>query len=33
VADRFGEDITDHPCFQPGHAPAGWTNLVDYLRR
>jgi DNA primase catalytic core len=33
LADRFGDDITDSPRFQPGHAPAGWTNLVDHLRR
>ena len=33
LADRFGEDITDDIRFQPGHAPAGWTNLVDHLRR
>jgi DNA primase catalytic core len=33
LADRFGEDITNDPRFQPGHAPAGWTNLVNHLRR
>jgi DNA primase len=33
LADRFGEDITKDPRFQPGHAPAGWTNLVDHLRQ
>jgi DNA primase catalytic core len=33
LADRFGEDITNDPRFQPGHAPAGWTNLVDHLRQ
>jgi DNA primase catalytic core len=33
LADRFGEDITDDHRFQPGHAPAGWTNLIDHLRR
>jgi DNA primase catalytic core len=33
LADRFSEDITDDPRFQPGYAPAGWTNLVDHLRR
>ena len=32
MADRFGEDITNDPRFQPGHAPAGWTNLVEHLR-
>jgi DNA primase len=33
LASRFGADITDDPCFQHGQAPAGWTNLVDHLRR
>jgi DNA primase catalytic core len=33
LADRFGEDITNDPRFQPGHAPAGWTNLVEHLRQ
>jgi hypothetical protein len=33
LADRFGADITNDIRFQPGHAPAGWTNLVDHLRR
>jgi hypothetical protein len=33
LADRFGGDITNDVRFQPGHAPAGWTNLVDHLRR
>jgi DNA primase catalytic core len=33
LADRLGEDITNDPRFQPGQAPAGWTNLVDHLRR
>jgi DNA primase catalytic core len=33
LADRFGEDITNDSRFQPGQAPAGWTNLVDHLRR
>jgi len=33
LADRFGEDITDDHRFQPGQAPAGWTSLVDHLRR
>jgi hypothetical protein len=26
LADRLGEDITDDHRFQPGQAPAGWTN-------
>jgi DNA primase catalytic core len=33
LADRFGADITNDIRFQPGLAPAGWTNLVDHLRR
>jgi DNA primase catalytic core len=33
LADRFGEDIADDARFQPGQAPAGWTNLVDHLRQ
>jgi DNA primase catalytic core len=33
LADRFGEDLTDDHRFQPGQAPAGWTNLIDHLRR
>jgi DNA primase catalytic core len=33
LADRFGEDLTDDHRFQPGQAPAGWTNLVNHLRR
>jgi DNA primase catalytic core len=33
LADRFGEELTDDHRFQPGQAPAGWTNLIDHLRR
>jgi hypothetical protein len=33
LTDRFGEDITNDVRFQPGQAPAGWTNLVDHLRQ
>ena len=33
LADRFGEELTDDHRFQPGQAPAGWTSLVDHLRR
>jgi DNA primase catalytic core len=29
--DRFGEDITNDLRFEPGQAPAGWTNLVNHL--
>ncbi|MDQ1538431.1 MAG: hypothetical protein QOE58_2824 [Actinomycetota bacterium] len=33
VTSRIGTDLTDHPTFRPGYAPAGWTNLTDHLRR
>jgi hypothetical protein len=33
LADRLGEDITNDSRFQPGQAPAGWTNLIDHLHR
>ncbi|WP_394277079.1 toprim domain-containing protein, partial [Luteococcus sp.] len=33
LAERLGVDLTSHPTIQPGHAPAGWTNLADHLRR
>ena len=33
LADRFGQDLTDDVRFRPGQAPAGWTGLVDHLRR
>jgi DNA primase len=33
LADRFGEDITNDPRFQPGQAPAGWTNLINHLQQ
>ena len=33
LADRFGQDLTDDLRFRPGQAPAGWTGLVDHLRR
>jgi DNA primase catalytic core len=33
LAERFGGDISKDTRFQPGHASAGWTNLVDHLRR
>jgi DNA primase catalytic core len=33
LADRFGIDLAGHEHFRPGHAPAGWTNLVQHLRR
>lgn len=31
LAERFGQNLTDHPEFAPGHAPAGWTALVTHL--
>ena len=33
LADRFGQDLTDDMRFRPGQAPAGWTGLVNHLRR
>lgn len=33
LADRFGLDVAGNTAFRPGQAPAGWTNLVTYLRR
>ncbi len=32
LIDRFGQDVTGHADVRPGHAPAGWTHLVDHLR-
>jgi conjugative relaxase-like TrwC/TraI family protein len=32
LRDRLGTDLTADPRFTPGHAPAGWTALVDHLR-
>ncbi len=33
LTERFGVDLTGHQLVQPGYAPAGWTHLVDHLRR
>ena len=33
LAGRFAGDITHDPDIRPGFAPAGWTPLVDHLRR
>lgn len=33
LTGRFGVDLAGDERFRPGHAPAGWTNLVDHLRR
>ena len=30
---RFGDDLAGDQRFRPGQAPAGWTKLVDHLRR
>ena len=32
LTQRCGIDLRDDPRFSPGHAPAGWTHLVDHLR-
>ncbi|HZI98263.1 MAG TPA: MobF family relaxase, partial [Actinomycetales bacterium] len=33
LTERFGEDLHGDPRVRPGQAPAGWTGLVDHLRR
>ncbi|WP_415839440.1 MobF family relaxase, partial [Nocardioides zeicaulis] len=30
--ERLGIDLAGDEHFRPGHAPAGWTTLVDHLR-
>jgi DNA primase catalytic core len=30
--ERLGHDVSGDQRFRPGHAPAGWTNLVHHLR-
>ncbi|MGH3367566.1 MAG: toprim domain-containing protein, partial [Nocardioidaceae bacterium] len=32
LVERFGTSLASDPRFRPGHAPAGWTRLVDHLR-
>jgi DNA primase catalytic core len=33
LAQRMRTDLTGDPHVLPGYAPAGWTRLVDHLRR
>jgi len=33
LLERLGVDLCGDPHVQPGYAPAGWTNLVNHLRR
>ena len=33
LTDRLGPHVLTDARFTPGHAPDGWTNLVDTLRR
>lgn len=33
LAERLHQDLTSDPQILPGYAPAGWTNLVNHLRR
>ena len=33
LAERLRTDLTGDPYVLPGYAPAGWTRLVDHLRR
>nr|WP_232530949.1 MobF family relaxase [Microlunatus antarcticus] len=32
LTERCGKDLADDARFSPGHAPAGWTHLIDHLR-
>ncbi|MGY1631885.1 MobF family relaxase [Geodermatophilus sp. SYSU D01186] len=32
LRQRLGNDLTADARFSPGHAPGGWTALVDHLR-
>ncbi|MCC6497153.1 MAG: relaxase domain-containing protein [Propionibacteriaceae bacterium] len=32
LAERFRNDVTDHPQMRPGYAPDGWRSLVTHLR-
>lgn len=33
LTSRFGIDLAGHEDIRPGQAHAGWTNLVNHLRR
>jgi DNA primase catalytic core len=33
LAERLGTDLHGDPRYRPGQAPAGWTGLVQHLRR
>jgi hypothetical protein len=33
LTERFGIDLAGHLDVRPGQAPAGWSNLVQHLRR
>ena len=33
LRERLGGDLVADDRFNPGYAPAGWTNLVEHLRR
>jgi len=33
LQQRLGQDLTGDDRFRAGYAPAGWTNLVEHLRR
>jgi DNA primase catalytic core len=33
LTERFGIDLAGHQDVRPGQAPAGWSNLVQHLRR
>ncbi|SDS99627.1 DNA primase, catalytic core [Friedmanniella luteola] len=33
LTERLRTDLTGHPDYRPGHAPAAWTALTTHLRR
>lgn len=33
LRERFNNSLAGDPRFRPGYAPAGWTHLVEHLRR
>src|SRR6476469_8121240 len=33
LTERLRHDLTGDPDVRPGYAPAGWTSLVQHLRR
>lgn len=33
LRSRLDTDLRDHPVYQVGYAPPGWTHLIEHLRR